>query len=194
MKKTLIVLASLLALAIGATAQQQLSFAQLPLVSSPAQMPIGYGQLTWSNFYYVDPFLWSGAGPGFELGTQGTDVAFVSSQNCRVNGSSNICDATISDSAGFELVSASVAGGYGPASVVAMAYSNGNYIGSMNFMVGTSQETINFPATWGIITELQLQVTSQQTDDLVLYNLSFYNIVQDPPSPAPVQDPPPPGE
>ncbi len=39
MKKTLVLLACLLALALGASAQENLNFADLPLVSSPAPMP-----------------------------------------------------------------------------------------------------------------------------------------------------------
>ena len=71
MKKTLVLLASLLALAIGANAQQLVNFSQLPLISSPSAMPNGYDQLNWGNFFYVDPFTWSGAGPGYQLGAQG---------------------------------------------------------------------------------------------------------------------------
>jgi hypothetical protein len=180
MKKTLIVLASLLALAIGATAQQQVNFSQLPLISSPAQMPNGYDQLSWGNFFYVDPFTWSGAGPGYRLGPQGEDVAFIGGAFCRLAGG-NTCFGTLSDAAGFQLVSAQLAGGYGPAAVTATAYNNGKYIGSVNFFVGTSMQTVTFPSNWGIITELSIQVTGQ-TNDLVVYNLSLYTIVQDPPA------------
>jgi len=179
MKKTLIVLASLLALAIGASAQQQVNFSQLPLISSPAPVPNGYDQLNWGNFFYVDPFTWSGAGPGYRLGPQGDDVAFIGGEYCRLGGG-NTCFGTLSSSSGFELVSAEVAGGYGPAAVTAMAYKNGNYIGAVNFFVGTSMETVTFPSNWGIITNLSLQVTGQ-TNDLVVYSLSLYTIVQDPP-------------
>ncbi len=178
MKKTLVLLASLLALAIGANAQQLVNFSQLPLISSPSAMPNGYDQLNWGNFFYVDPFTWSGAGPGYQLGAQGEDVAFIGGEYCRLSGG-NSCTGILSDSAGFELVSAEVAGGYGPAAVTAMAYNNGNYVGTKNFFVGTSAETVTFPSNWGIITEVSLQVTGQ-TNDLVVYNLSLYTIVQDP--------------
>jgi len=189
MKKTLVILACLLALATGATAQQQLNFSSLPLVNSPSPMPNGYGSLSWSNFFYVDPYDWSGAGPGYRLGAGGQDVAFVGGLFCRLNGS---CFGTLTNSSGFELVSAQVAGGYGPAAVTATAYNNGSYVGSMNFFVGTSMQTVTFPSSWGIVTEVQLQVTGQ-TDDLVVYDVSLYEIVQDPPPHGnPVQDPPPP--
>jgi hypothetical protein len=42
MKKTLVLLACLLALAFSASAQNQISFANLPLVSAPTPMPSGY--------------------------------------------------------------------------------------------------------------------------------------------------------
>ena len=66
--KTMIATASLtlclLGLAIGASAQEQLNFSQLPLLDIPSPMPMGYGQLNWENFFYVNPATWSGAGPG----------------------------------------------------------------------------------------------------------------------------------
>src|SRR5271166_1167276 len=109
----------LLALAIGASAQEQLNFAQLPLVSNPAPMPNGYGQLSWGNFFYVDPYEWSGAGSGYKLGPQTGDVAFIGGEYCRLGG--NTCNGTLSDAAGFQLLSAKVAGGFGPAGVTAIA-------------------------------------------------------------------------
>ena len=39
----------LLALVVGASAQQTLNFANLPLVNTPSPMPNGYGQLNWGN-------------------------------------------------------------------------------------------------------------------------------------------------
>jgi hypothetical protein len=178
MTKTLVILACLLALVTGATAQQQLNFSNLPLVNSPSLMPNSYGGLGWGNFFYVNPYGWSGAGPGYRLGPQGEDVAFVGGLFCRLNGA--FCYGILSDPSGFELVSANVAGGYGPSAVTATAYNNGAYVGSMNFFVGTAMETVNFPSSWGIVTEVQLQVAGQ-VDDLVVYDVSLYEIVQDPP-------------
>lgn len=162
----------LLAAVVNAGAQQQLNFSNLPLVSSPAPMPIGYGQLDWGNFFYVNPFDWSGAGPGYQLGAQGEDVAFLGGAYYRLN---KQCVGTLTDSLGFVLVSANVAGGYGPASVTAIAYKNGTYIGTANFFVGMSMQTLTFPASWGAVTEVQIQVTGA-TDDLVVYSLNLYTI------------------
>ena len=176
MKKTLVLLACLMALAIGATAQQQLNFANLPALNSPSPMPAGYGQLTWGNFFYVNPWGWSGAGSGYKLGSEGSDVAFLGGEYCRLGG--NQCFGTLTGT--FELVSADVAGGYGPAAITATAYNNGAYVGTANFFVGTKRETLSFPSSWGVITEVSIGVTGA-TGDLVVYGLNVYTVVQDPP-------------
>jgi hypothetical protein len=174
MKRTIGLLACLMALAIGASAQQQLNFSTLPLVDSPSPMPSGYGQLTWGNFFYVNPYGWSGAGSGFQLGAQGQDVAFIGGQYCRLSGG-NQCFGTLTDSLGFQLVSAKVAGGYGPAAITAIAYNNGAYVGTANFFVGTSMETLTFPASWGVVTEVSIEVTGE-TGDLVVYSMNLYTL------------------
>ena len=174
MKKTLVLLACLMALAIGATAQEQLNFANLPAINSPSPMPAGYGQLTWGNFFYVNPDGWSGAGPGYKLGLQNQDVAFIGGLNCRLAGG-NSCFGTLNDSLGFQLISANVAGGYGPAAITAIAYKNGAYVGTANFFVGTSMETLTFPSSWGVVTEVSIEVTGA-TNDLVVYSLNLYTV------------------
>ncbi len=163
-----------LALLTGASAQQNLNFSSLPVVSSPSPMPTGYGQLTWGNFFYVDPWIWAGAGPGYKLDLDNKDVAFVGGEFCRIGGG-NTCFATLSDSLGFMLVSARVAGGYGPAAITATAYKNGVYVGTANYFVGTAMETLTFPSSWGVITEVSLQVTGE-TNDLVVYGLELYTL------------------
>jgi hypothetical protein len=181
--KTLVATASLtlclLGLAIGAAAQEQLNFSQLPLLDTPAPMPNGYGQLNWDNFFYVNPATWSGAGPGYKLGTQSGDVAFVGGRNCRLVGYT--CFGTISNQAGFQLVSATVAGGYGPAQITVTAYNNGAFLGSAQYFMGTQQQTLSFPQSWGIATQVMFQVTGQP-GSLVIYNLSAYTLVLDPPA------------
>lgn len=178
MKKILVVLASLLVLAVGASAQQTLNFSQLPLVDSPSPMPNGYGQLSWGNFFYVNPSGWSAAGPGYKLGSQAGDVAFIGGEFCRLN---NTCFGTLTSAGGFEPLSATVAGGYGLAAVTATAYNNGAYIGAMQFFVGSQVQTVNFPSSWGMVTDVTLQVISQTPDDLVVYSLRLYTVVQNPP-------------
>ena len=173
MKKTLVVLACLLAVALTATAQQTLNFSDLPKVSAPTLMPNGYGGLTWTNIFYVDPTEWSGAGPGYKDGSADQDVAFIGSKVCRLF--QEACYGTISSPGGplaFQPVSASVAGGFGPTYIIVTAYNNGSYVGSMSFPLGTQMQTLHFPSNWGSVTQLVFQTNSG--GDLVIYNLSLW--------------------
>jgi hypothetical protein len=138
MKKSLILFACVLALALGASAQENLNFADLPLVSSPTLMPNGYGQLDWSNIYYVNPDQWAGAGSGFKDGPIGgtsrpQDVAFVGGKTCRAL--QEACFGTITSPGsspglpiGFQAIGATVAGGFGPTNITVLAYNNGTYV------------------------------------------------------------------
>jgi len=182
MKKTLALFACILALALGATAQENLNFADLPLVSSPTLMPNGYGQLNWNNIYYVNPSQWSGAGPGYKDGPIGgvsrpQDVAFVGGKVCRVL--QEACFGIISSPGsspglpiGFQAVSATVAGGFGPTNITVLAYNNGTYVGSAFYSLTTQMQTLNFPSSWGSITQLTFQTDAG--GDLVFYNLQIY--------------------
>ncbi len=163
----------LMTLVVGAGAQQTLNFANLPLVNSPSPMPNGYGQLDWANFFYVNPYGWSGAGPGYQLGPQGEDVAFIGGEYCRLSG--NTCFGVLSDPEGFVLVSADAAGGFGPAAITATAYNNGRYVGTANYFVTTQMRTLTFPSSWGVVTDISLQVTGD-TGDFVVYSLSLYTL------------------
>ena len=163
----------LLALVVGASAQQNINFSNLPLINSPSPLPNGYGQLDWGNFFYVNPYGWSEAGLGYKLGPQGRDVAFIGGQFCRLSG--DTCFGTLSNARGFSLVSANVAGGYGPAAITVTAYNNGKYVGAQNYFVGMSMSTLKFPASWGIVTQVTIQVTGQ-TGDLVVYSLSLFTL------------------
>lgn len=144
---TVCTLICLLALTVGASAQATLNFADLPLMNTPSPMPSGYGQIDWGNFYYVDPFSWSGAGPGERLGPQGQDIAFLGSRTCRLV--QYACFGTITDPRGFQLVSATIAGSQGPTAVTATAYNNGNFVGTTNLFITSQMRTVVFPANWG---------------------------------------------
>ena len=173
MKKTLVLFACILALALAATAQENLNFADLPLVGSPALMPNGYGQLNWTNIFYVDPSKWSGAGPGYKDGPIDQDVAFVGGKVCRLL--QEVCFGSISSAGGptsFQAVSAVVAGGFGPTDITVTAYNNGKYVGSSFYILGTHTQTLNFPSSWGSITKLVFQTSGGR--DMVLYDLSAY--------------------
>jgi len=163
----------LFALVAGASAQQKLNFSDLPLVNTPAQMPLGYGQLDSGNFFYVNPYGWTDAGTGFKLGAQGEDVAFIGGAFCNLAG--NACYGTITDTRGFVALSADVAGGYGPVSVTINAYNNGKFVGAVNYTITSRLTKLNFPSKWGVVTELSIQA-SGQPGDFVLYDLSLFTL------------------
>jgi hypothetical protein len=173
MKKTLVLLACVVALAFCAAAQEDLNFANLPLASSPTPMPNGYGQLNWTNISYVDPGQWSGAGSGYKDGPGNQDVAFVGGKVCRLL--QEYCFGTISSNGGptsFQAVSAVVAGGFGPTNITVTAYNNGKYVGSSFYILGTQMQTLKFPPSWGSITQLVFQTAGG--GDMVLYDLNVY--------------------
>ena len=176
--KRLVTLISLLACAMAlgtsAGAQENLSFANLPLLNTPSPVPNGYGQLDWgNNLFYVNPYGWSGAGPGYKLGPQGVDVVFVGARNCRLTGYA--CYGMLTDSQGFQLLSANVAAGFGPTTITVTAYNSGYLLGSANYFLTTQIQTLDFPASWGVATEVVIQVTGQP-DDLVIYGLSLFTL------------------
>jgi hypothetical protein len=175
MKKTLVLLICVGSLALAATAQENLNFATLPLVGAPTTLPNGYGQLNWTNIFYVDPSEWSGAGPGYKLGPVGEDVAFVGGKVCRVL--QEACFGTISSLGGrtsFQPVSAIVAGGFGPTQITVTAYNNGDYVGSAFYSVDLRMQTLNFPSSWGSITQLVFQTSDGA--DLVIYDVAAYTL------------------
>jgi len=183
MKKTLVLLACVFALTLGATAQEQLAFSDLPLVSTPTLLPNGYGQLAWSNFFYVDPAEWSGAGPGYKLGPDRGDVAFIGGKSCIYEYQKGIqllpeaCYGTISSAGGptsFQAVSAMAAAGFSPNNITVTAYNNGTYVGSSVYSLTTLPQNISFPASWGAITELVIQTDA--SGDFVLFNLDVYRL------------------
>lgn len=187
MKKTLVLLTCILALALGAMAQNQINFAELPLVKVPAPMPNGYYGFNWSNIFYVDPAIWSGAGVGYKQGSiQNQDVAFVGGTACTCCPPMlhHSCNGTISvASTGglggpitFQAENALVAAGFSQTSITVLAYNNGSYVGTAFYTLGTGLQTINFPASWGNITQLTFQTAAG--GDLVFYGFGAELIVQ----------------
>ena len=169
--KKLALLFLLLALAIGASAQAKIDFANLPDAPSPSPLPNGYGNLNWTGAFYVDPFKWALAGPGFKHREDiaGTDVAFGPGP-C----SGAACFASIGSSTGFQLVSALAAAPYqtaGPASpLIVTAYYNGQYIGTQTYMMTTDVQQLDFPPSWGVATQVIIQ------GSFVFYDLNVYTL------------------
>jgi hypothetical protein len=212
--KTVTLLAFILALVLGASAST-VNFAGLPAVTTPTLLPNGYGNLDWSNFYYVSP-AWSGAGDGFRRGPASLNVAYMGDGACEKEGTS--CSASLSASSlglsprqGFTAQNAIVAAGNHSETINVSAYNNGQFVGSQQYDLSTSLQQINFPAAWGTITQL---VIDTNTGAVVLYALNIQSAsgstnakadqkasndvtppieIQGPSAVTPVQDPPPHG-
>lgn len=163
----------LLFLAFNAQAQEQINFSQLPLVDTPSPMPAGYGRLNWANFFYVNPYAWSDAGPGYRLQPNSGDVAFIGGGYCQLSGYA--CSGSLNWSIGFELLTAQVAGGYGVTQVTVTAYRNGTFLGKAQYVITPEIQNMNFPLSWGVVTEVTFQVTGQP-GSLVIYNLTKYDL------------------
>ncbi len=167
--KYLTLLVLLLGLAIGACAQGTFNFSSLPDVSIPTPMPNGYGGVNWVGVFYVDPWRWSGAGPGFKhiQNTPGKDVAFFPYACISVG-----CFASINsvDGRGFLFSSATAAAGYyskSPVPLIVRAYSNGKYVGTQTFMLTTDLQQLDLPPEWGPITQVVFQ------GSIVFYDLTI---------------------
>ena len=179
MKKTVVLLACLVALAVGATAQQHVNFSDLPLVATPAPVPAAYGELNWSNFWYVDPSEYAGAGPGYQNPFTHRDVAFIGGQFCgpvRLG-----CYGVVSYLGGrnrFFPASAIMAAGYQTNQIMVLAYNQGAFVGSATYSLTTTPRIVGFPSSWGEITEMQIQ--TDVAGDVVLFDLIVYPVVQDP--------------
>ena len=163
----------ILGLAFTAQAQDQINFSQLPFVSTPSPMPAGYGRLNWANFFYVNPYAWSGAGPGYLLQNNSADVAFVGGEFCQLSGYA--CSGSLNSPTGFELLTAQVAGGYGTTQVTVTAYKKGAFVGTAKYEVTPQVQNMNFPPSWGAVTEVMFQVTGEP-GSLVIYNLTAYHL------------------
>jgi hypothetical protein len=178
--KKVTLFASILALALTmtmtltASAQQVIEFDGLPDAASPAPIPDPYGGLWWTGMDYVSAAQYVYAngtldyGAGFFTGTH-TKMAFGGGPLCfPIHGGTtiaNICESRIFANgvgpnalSGFQPVSAVVAAGwkdkYAPYSIVVTAYLNGNLVGSAKYNLTTDAGVINFPSSWGRITEL----------------------------------------
>lgn len=172
-KKSLLLLACIVVLALGAAAQENLNFSTFPLINTPMPTPNGYGQLNWTNVFYVDPYEWSGGGSGFRQGPVNKDVAFVSGEDCLPL--QNTCFGMVTSLGGrtaFQPVSAILAGGFGSTNITITAYNNGQYVGTLFYSLTSEMQTVNFPASWGSITQLTFQTSG--AGDLVIYDLTAY--------------------
>jgi len=170
---TTCLLLCVVALVGSASAQRNIHFGPLPPAKVPEPMPAGYGGVDWDNFFYVNPYAWPAAGVGDKLGTEGGDIAIIGSKDCRKM--ENVCFGKLNHAAGFTAVSAELAASYGPTQVLVRAYNNGHYLGWISIFASTERRELNFPSSWGVVTEIDFQV-SGAPDSLAFYSLELYTL------------------
>jgi len=163
----------LFALTLGLSAQNNLiNFGDLPGLDVPAPVPTLYENYTWSGMYYVNPWVWPGAGPGFKHQefVRNSSVAFIP-YVCV----STLCYASISSPTGFMLQGAHVAAGYAPmgpapSTLFVIAYNNGKYVGSATYELTTNVRSVVFPPEWGAVTQVMFK------GDAVFFDLNVYGV------------------
>lgn len=163
MKKMVLLIGFLAAIALCAQAQTYIQFGDMHWVSAPTPMPDNYPagtNLSWDNFLYVTPGLWSAAGPGFwvDPGTSHNIVAFVGGSYCNVaatcGGSIKLMPSATSTSKGFQPISMSASAGWQKNSVTVTAYNNSKFLGSFVWPLTTTPKMFKFPAAWTNVTQL----------------------------------------
>jgi len=190
MKKVML-FATILALALSASAQHTVLFQGLPDTASPSAIPVAYGGLSWSGMDYVDAreYVWANGtdayGAGFFTGSH-VMLAFGGGPLCwpEYGGTTiaDICESRITANgvgpsalSAFRPASALVAAGwqdsFSPDSIVVTAYLNGSLVGSKKYSLSTTAGIINFPAAWGPITELVIHPSPGSA--FVLYSLTM---------------------
>ncbi len=186
MKRIMLSLITVLALAIGAGAQGIINFGDMPSALDPSPMPNSYANLNWTGFFYVNPFVWEGAGPGFRHADWmgGSDVVFAPyacpSLGCYASLSVPVSIRPTPNTpqpprTGFMLVSTHAAAGYptlgpGGSPLVVTAYYNGRFVGSHTYMMDTNVRQLDFPTEWGVVTQVIFQ------GSVVFYDLNVYTL------------------
>jgi hypothetical protein len=178
-KKLASLLCLVVALSLCATAQTLITFSDMPSVNVPVPVPEGYpagSYLTWNNFYYVSPLLWSGTGPGFSSGPN-LRQAFMGGPLCTqaINCTASISiPITPNSTASFQPVSANLSAGWAANSVLVVAYNQSNFLGSVTLALTTTSQEFNFPTNWTNVTQLRFFPTPAQGQpgSMVLYTLT----------------------
>jgi hypothetical protein len=161
MKKVLLLITFITAIALCASAQTLIDFTGMPVATTPTPMPTNYpssANIYWDNFLYVTPGLWSGAGPGFWvdpatkhnttlfIGGPWQSIAQGSIELQLKNPGPNIST--------FTPVSMLLAAGWNPNSVLVAAYCNSKLVGTTVWNLTTTPQTFTFPSVWTNVTQL----------------------------------------
>jgi hypothetical protein len=183
-----------LALTMTASAQQTILFESLQDAPNPTAIQIPYNGLDWVGMDYVSAaqYVWANGtrdyGAGFFTGSH-AQMAFGGGPLCYPEHGgttfADICESRITANgvgpaalSGFTADSAELAAGwvapydrYGPYSVVVTAYRNGILVGSVNVPLTQYAAVVNFPRSWGLITELVLHPSPGGS--FVMYTLTI---------------------
>ena len=183
--KTLMLFATILALASCVSAQQVIDFDSLPVSATPTAIPENYAGMHWDSIDVVSPAQYPDAGPGFSTGNH-VMLAFGGGPLCYPNygGTNNdgsafkaICMGRITVGIGpnalpsFHPVSAVIAAGWINGSIVVTAFNNGVQVGQQRYNLTTNASVINFPNGWGQITELM--ITPGPRGSFVIYTFTI---------------------
>ena len=162
MKRIVLLISFVAALALCASAQTYIDFHEMPIAKAPSPMPDLYPtgvSLYWDNFFYVTPGAWDKAGPGFWVSPNVHDVAFVGGLMCHMTvpcfASLKINPATVGPTAQtFTPVSMTLSAGWLPNRVIITAFNNGTLVGEFTLKLGTTPHPYSFPAAWKNVTQL----------------------------------------
>lgn len=164
MKRTVLLVSFLAVIALCAQAQTFIQFGDMHYASVPTPMPDNYPfgtNLSWDNFLYVTPGLWSGAGPGFwvDPSTPHNIVAFIGGPYCNVaascGGSIKLVPSAVTPTGkGFQPISISLSAGWQQNGVIVTAYNNSKFLGRVEWKLTTKPTLFKFPAAWPNVTQL----------------------------------------
>ncbi len=160
MKRIVLLVVFVAALALCASAQDYINFSWMPVVNTPTPMPDNYPDgmyLFWDSFYYVTPGLWSGEGAGFwvDPATQHNTVAFIGGPLCLLDipcsGSIKLSPIMMHPAnKTFTPISISISAGWMANNVRVTAYNNSQFVGTVVWKLTTHPQTFSFPAAWNV--------------------------------------------
>lgn len=161
MKRIVLLISFVAAMALCASAQTYINFHEMPIAKAPTPMPDNYPDgmyVNWDNFFYVTPGIWSAEGPGFwvDPATKHNIVAFIGGPTCQLPAT---CHGSIKltpgpNVAAFTPIEIQVTAGWLPNRVIVTAYNNGTFVGRTIWQLTTEPQTLTFPNAWNNVTQL----------------------------------------
>jgi len=189
MKRIVLLISFVAAVALCAGAQVFIDFHDMPIATTPTLMPDLYPSgmnMLWDSFYYVTPGMWSEAGPGFwvDPATQHNSVAFFGGPMCAL---SVPCSGSIKESQivmtprnrTFIPVGMIASSGWADNEVTVLAYNNSRLVGKLVWKLTTERQRFYFPAAWNV-TQLvftpgfiNANTTNPKPGSMVIYDFAI---------------------